>query len=225
MSEEQKDQPDSQSSEEKRRQDKTRPMQPYEAPESGGPVPDIDEGPSAEPVDDIQGTLADAAQQDDPTDLDFDDLPEPVPDLDEGPTPGPVDDIQGALFEATVQGAPAEVDFEALPEPGEKFQQKVVHFEPTAPAEEKPEQPAEEEPKPAEIISTTPEPELAPPPPPEPAPPLSDFWPMLAMFIVFRLLTLFLLKPGGFIRDWSDFDTYMGIAGLSDFSMYPFLDF
>ena len=48
---------------------------------------------------------------------------------------------------------------------------------------------------------------------------------MLALFVVFRLLTLFLLKPGGFIRDWSDFDTYLGIAGLSDFSLYPFLDF
>ncbi len=229
MSEEQKKQPDSQPSESKDRQDKTRPMQPYEAPESGGPAPDIDEGPSAEPVDDIQGALADAAQHGESTELDFDDLPEPVPELDEGPSPGPVDDIQGALYEASLQGAPTEVDFEALPEPGEKFQQKVVHFEPTAPlVEEKTQQLTAEEAVPPEPEPTTPtpEPEIAPPsPPPAPAPPLSDFWPMLALFVVFRLLTLFLLKPGGFIRDWSDFDTYLGIAGLSDFSMYPFLDF
>ena len=40
-----------------------------------------------------------------------------------------------------------------------------------------------------------------------------------------RGLTLLLLRPGGFIRDWSDFDTYFGIAALSDYSLYPFLDF
>lgn len=162
-----------------------------------------------------------------PAEFDFDNLPEPVPELDEGPAPGPVDDIQGALFEASLQGAPTEVDFEALPEPGAKFQQKVVRFEPkTPPAEEKVKQPVAEAPVLPQPEPTIPELETTPPPPPpEPSPPLSDFWPMLALFVVFRLLTLFLLKPGGFIRDWSDFDTYMGIAGLSDFSLYPFLDF
>ncbi len=53
----------------------------------------------------------------------------------------------------------------------------------------------------------------------------TDFWLLLTLFLVFRLLTLFLLKPGGFIRDWSDFDTYLGIARLSDFGLYPYLHF
>lgn len=53
----------------------------------------------------------------------------------------------------------------------------------------------------------------------------ADFWLLLTLFITFRGLTLLLLKPGGFIRDWSDFDTYFGIAALSDYGLYPFLDF
>jgi hypothetical protein len=52
-----------------------------------------------------------------------------------------------------------------------------------------------------------------------------DFWLLLALFVAFRLLTLFLLRPGGFVRDWSDFDTYLGIASLSDYGMYPFLHY
>jgi len=51
------------------------------------------------------------------------------------------------------------------------------------------------------------------------------FYTLLALFIAFRLLTLFLLRPGGFIRDWSDFDTFLGIAALSDYGLYPFLHF
>ncbi len=53
----------------------------------------------------------------------------------------------------------------------------------------------------------------------------ADFWLLLALFVAFRLLTLLLLKPGGFIRDWSDFDTYLGIAQLSDYGLYPYLHF
>ncbi|HHJ06198.1 MAG TPA: DUF2029 domain-containing protein, partial [Anaerolineae bacterium] len=45
------------------------------------------------------------------------------------------------------------------------------------------------------------------------------------LFTSFRLLTLLLLRPGGFIRDWSDFDTYLGIASLSDYGLYPYLHF
>ncbi len=225
QAEQNSDQPDSKPAGDKRRQDKTRPMQPYEAPESGGPAPDIDEGPPPEPVDDIQEALVEAADQGDPTELKFDELPEPVPDLDEGPTPRPVDDIQEAIFAASEHGAPTEVEFDALPEPGDSGPKKVIRFDrPKPPAAEQPE--AREfdkaEPKP-EPTAPTPKPE--PDPPPAAAPPLADFWPLLALFLVFRWLTLFLLKPGGFIRDWSDFDTYLGIAGLSDFSLYPFLDF
>ncbi len=47
----------------------------------------------------------------------------------------------------------------------------------------------------------------------------------LLLFATFRLLTLLLLRPGGFIRDWSDFDTYLGIASLSDYGLYPYLHF
>jgi hypothetical protein len=53
----------------------------------------------------------------------------------------------------------------------------------------------------------------------------SDFLLLLALFISFRLLTLFLLRPGGFIRDWSDFDTFLGIAATSDYGLYPFLHY
>jgi hypothetical protein len=52
-----------------------------------------------------------------------------------------------------------------------------------------------------------------------------SFLTLLALFIAFRLLTLLLLRPGGFIRDWSDFDTYLGIAALSDYGLYPFLHY
>jgi hypothetical protein len=51
------------------------------------------------------------------------------------------------------------------------------------------------------------------------------FFTLLALFLAFRLLTLFLLRPGGFIRDWSDFDTYLGIAKLSDYGLYPYLHY
>ncbi len=48
---------------------------------------------------------------------------------------------------------------------------------------------------------------------------------LLALFLAFRLLTLLLLRPGGFIRDWSDFDTYLGITAMSDYGLYPFLHY
>src|SRR5512135_2390558 len=53
----------------------------------------------------------------------------------------------------------------------------------------------------------------------------SPFFVLLALFLVFRLLTLLLLRPGGFIRDWSDFDTFLGIAATSDYGLYPFLHY
>ena len=52
-----------------------------------------------------------------------------------------------------------------------------------------------------------------------------DFYTLLALFVAFRILTLFLLRPGGFIRDWSDFDTYLGIAALSDYGLYPYFHY
>ncbi|OQY48383.1 MAG: hypothetical protein B6242_02465 [Anaerolineaceae bacterium 4572_78] len=52
-----------------------------------------------------------------------------------------------------------------------------------------------------------------------------EFLLLLILFMSFRFLTLLQLRPGGFIRDWSDFDTYLGIASLSDYGLYPFLNF
>ncbi len=143
---------------------------------------------------------------------DFDDLPE----LDEGPQPGPVDDIQGALIQAAQAGVRTEVDLDDLPLPGmPEPPQKVIHFK-------------------QRDTATRPTPRLSPPPDPlpltyfpEPGPARqsADFGLALALFVAFRLLSLFLLRPGGYLRDWSDFDTFFGIASLSDYGLRPFLNF
>jgi hypothetical protein len=213
----QQDKQNSPQTETDRGQEKTRPMAPYDAPESGGPLPELDDGPLPGPVDDIQGALVEAARQGVSTEVEFDELPEPVPDVDEGPRPGPVDDIQEALFEASQQGAPTEVEFDELPEPGPSFSQKIIRFARKAISSESIEPPQPE--AGAEPVSPP------PPPAPEASRGMADFWLLLILFLTFRLLTLFLLRPGGFIRDWSDFDTYRGIASLSDYSLYPFLNF
>ncbi|MBE7550172.1 MAG: DUF2029 domain-containing protein [Anaerolineales bacterium] len=198
------------------------------------PLPELDEGPPPEPVDDIQDALVEAAQEGAATELDFDelpppspplerdgmkeevdfdDLPEPLPELDEGPQPGPVDDIQGALIQAAQAGVRTEVDLDELPEPGLSGPQKVIRFK-------------------QRDTATKPTPRLSPSPEavswPGFAPAVAkttEFWMLLTLFVSFRLLTLFLLRPGGYLRDWSDFDTYFGIAGLSDYGLYPFLNF
>ena len=201
-------------------QEKTKPMAAYESSEAGGPLDEVDAGPPPQPVDDIQAVLLEAAQQGAPTEIPFDTLPEPVPEVDEGPRPGPVDDIQGALLEAAQQGAPTEVSFDELPEPGSTAPQKVIRVA------RKPVTPAEPPPDTAPLSPAT---EVEAPPAPAPLPLGTsigvDFWLLLAVFVVFRLLTLFLLRPGGFIRDWSDFNTYLGITGLADYGLYPFFHF
>ena len=172
------------------------------------PLPDLDEGPPPGPVDDIQVRLSQASRHGTRTEVEFEELPEPLPDLDEGPPPGPVDEIQDVLFDAAQHGAPAEVDFDRLPEPGRAPTKKVVRFKPkTQPVPAAPVQAVEHVPAPAPALVT------------------GEFWLLLVLFVSFRVLTLFLLRPGGFLRDWSDFDTYLGIAGLADYSLYPFFDF
>ena len=57
------------------------------------------------------------------------------------------------------------------------------------------------------------------------AAPDSGFLALLALYLAFRLLSLFLLRPGGFVRDWSDFDTFLGIASTSDYGLYPFVHY
>lgn len=56
-------------------------------------------------------------------------------------------------------------------------------------------------------------------------PPILGFGWVLLLFFSFRWLSLLLLRPGGFIRDWSDFDTYLGLASVSDYGLYPFLHY
>ncbi len=55
--------------------------------------------------------------------------------------------------------------------------------------------------------------------------PISSFPLLLVLFLAFRLLTLLLLRPGGFIRDYSDFNMYLGVAAISDYGLYPFLHY
>ncbi|HXV44828.1 MAG TPA: hypothetical protein VEC96_17325, partial [Anaerolineae bacterium] len=217
------------------------------------PLPELDEGPEPGPVDDIQDALVEAAQEGVTTEIDFDklpqpglaettpvdplqatlsasarqglkpdlgfdELPEPLPELDEGPPPGPVDDIQDALIQAAQAGVRTEVDLDELPEPGQPIPQKVIKFK---------QRDTITKPSPRVIPSPEPVPlpDFAPAPAPALAPKPGEFWLLLTLFVSFRWLTLLLLRPGGFIRDWSDFDTYFGIAALSDYGLLPFLDF
>ncbi len=55
--------------------------------------------------------------------------------------------------------------------------------------------------------------------------PRTDFWLALVLFVSFRFLALLLMRPGGFIRDFSDFNFYFGIVRLSDYGFIPFRDF
>lgn len=204
---------------------KTRPTPPYQVSEAGGPLPEIDEGPRPAPVDDIQGALFEASRQGAPADVDFEQLPRPR--LEPGENALPEDDIQAALQEASRQGLSTEVDFDRLPTP-----ELTEGSSAQLPVEEQP----AARPFPQKKISRPIKPVLSPAPAAMPLPlPESlkskllalpgEFWIILSLFAGFRLLTLLLLRPGGFIRDWSDFDTYFGIAGLSDYGLYPFLDF
>lgn len=52
-----------------------------------------------------------------------------------------------------------------------------------------------------------------------------DFYLLLGLFTTFRALALYQFRPGGFVRDYSHIDVYPGIAALSDYGLYPFLDF
>lgn len=197
-------------------QDVTRPTAPFNVSEAGGPLPEIDEGPRPGPVDEIQEAIFEAAQDGLPTEVELDELAAPELDVDEGPRAEPVDEVQEAIFSAAQEGMASEVDFDTLPEPtAPPTPKKVIKFQKKA-APAKP-----EEPSPAELPPELPEAG----PEPEPVSTISDYWFLLTLFVTFRLLTLFLLRPGGFIRDWSDFDTYFGIAAMSDYSLFPFVDF
>lgn len=214
-----KPQPDD---EPKKKADETRPVAPYNVPESGGKLPDTDEGPPAEPLDEVQAALFEAAQTGSATELDLDKLPSP--DLDEGPGASPVDEVQAALFDAAQQGL-NELQFDQLPQPSPTRPQKVIKFKKKG--DSKPTTPTDTKPNPApEPSKPTPAPHTRPVHVPDPVlTTAADFGLLLTVFLSFRVLTLFLLRPGGFVRDWSEFNTFFGIASLSDYGLYPFLDF
>lgn len=183
--------------------------------EAGSPLPALDEGPRPGPVDAIQQALLEAAQANLRADVALDELA--VPDLE--------DEVQRALKTAARQGQPTELDFDSLPAPSLPEPKKVVKFEtkplPPIAAGSPPTQPPEAPPK----RESRPVPAAAVIEVRQPIATAPDFWYLLSVFVSFRLLTLFLLRPGGFIRDWSDFDTYFGIAALSDYGLLPYLDF
>ena len=51
-----------------------------------------------------------------------------------------------------------------------------------------------------------------------------DFFLLLALFLGFRLASLWLLRPGGFLADFSDFYYYREFAALSDRGLYPYVN-
>jgi len=54
----------------------------------------------------------------------------------------------------------------------------------------------------------------------------SDFVLFAVLFVAFRLMTLLLYRPGGFIADYSDYNTsYLPFAQWSDRGLYPFLHY
>jgi len=48
---------------------------------------------------------------------------------------------------------------------------------------------------------------------------------LLLLFTAFRFLTLFLLRPGGFIYDYSDYHFFEAFASFSDEGFYPFVHY
>ena len=54
----------------------------------------------------------------------------------------------------------------------------------------------------------------------------SDFFLFAALFVAFRVMTLLLFRPGGFIADYSDYNTsYLPFAQWSDRGLYPFVHY
>ena len=52
-----------------------------------------------------------------------------------------------------------------------------------------------------------------------------DFRLIFILFLAFRLFALFQFEPGGFVRNYSHYDIYPGIAALTDYGLYPFFHF
>jgi len=48
---------------------------------------------------------------------------------------------------------------------------------------------------------------------------------LVILAIYFRLMTLLLFQPGGFISEWSMYHHFLGIARVTDYGLYPFIDY
>jgi len=53
----------------------------------------------------------------------------------------------------------------------------------------------------------------------------NDFVLLLALFVTFRLFVAFMYRPGGYVRDYSDFVYYLGGASAVDHGALPFRDY
>ena len=53
----------------------------------------------------------------------------------------------------------------------------------------------------------------------------ADFLLLFGLFLTFRLSTVWLLRPGGYIRDYSDLIYYQGRASWQDFGLLPYRDY
>jgi hypothetical protein len=52
-----------------------------------------------------------------------------------------------------------------------------------------------------------------------------NFLLLVILAIYFRLMTLLLFQPGGFISEWSMYHHFLGIAHVTDYGLYPFIDY
>lgn len=53
----------------------------------------------------------------------------------------------------------------------------------------------------------------------------TDFLLLFCLFVTFRLSTVWFLRPGGYIRDYSDLIYYQGRASWQDFGLLPYRDY
>jgi hypothetical protein len=52
-----------------------------------------------------------------------------------------------------------------------------------------------------------------------------NFIPLFILAVSFRIMALLLFRSGGFISYWSEHHAYLGISRLSDYGLYPFIDY
>jgi hypothetical protein len=52
-----------------------------------------------------------------------------------------------------------------------------------------------------------------------------NFVPLLILAVFFRLMVIFLFRPGGFITYWAEYSNWLGIARVSDYGLYPYINY